>query len=116
MKALLLAAALLAIGACKKEEASKRPAPISAAERKRGDDACNAYLKRLCACAEQKPALKDRCELKQAKPQALKMALSVDDDPSVSPVDVALAQESARAVIAKCIEENVQLDAEGCPP
>jgi len=112
-----VAVALLALGllGCKKEKASSRPDPISAAERKRGDDACQAYLKRLCACAEQKPALKDRCELKQAKPQALKLALGVDDDPSASPADVALAQESARQVIAKCIEENAQLDAEGCP-
>jgi hypothetical protein len=113
---LLLAAALL-LAACKSDEpASSRPPPISPAERKRGDDACQAYLKRLCACAEQKPELKDRCELKHAKPEALKLALAVDDDPGAGPADVALAQESARQVIAKCIEENAQLDTEGCPP
>lgn len=110
--------ALLAIGllaGCKKDEpANSRPSPISETERQRGSEACTKYVERLCRCAETKPELADRCQMKHAKPQALKLALEVDDDPQAHPADIFAAQESARQVIAKCIEENVALDAE-CP-
>jgi hypothetical protein len=115
MRLLVLVAFLLAAG-CKKDEeaASGRPAPISTEERTRGGEACTRYVERLCKCAETKPELADRCHMKQAKPEALKLALEVDDDPGAAPRDIFAAQESARQVIAKCIEENAALDAE-CP-
>lgn len=114
MKAAIVCAAL-ALVACKKDEpASGRPKPIASAERQRGETACKAYVDRLCACTAQKPALAERCDLKKAKLDALRMALAVDDDPSVEAGDVFLAQDAAREVIAKCIEENAQLDSE-CP-
>jgi hypothetical protein len=110
--------AALALAGCKKEDAAPgRPPPIGKAERQRGGEACTRYVERLCACAEKKPErpeLADRCQMKKAKPEALKLALEVDDDPHAHPQDIFLAQESARQVIAKCIEENAALDAE-CP-
>jgi hypothetical protein len=111
----------LAAGACKGREApakSNRPARISEPERKRGGDACRAYVARLCACARAKGTkdLDDRCYMKGAKIEALDLALAVDDNPTATAQDVFQAQESARQVIAKCIEENLALDAEGCPP
>lgn len=117
----MIRAAVLAIvlAACSKgeEPARSRPAKISEAERKRGDDACTAYVDRLCACAKAKGTkdLDDRCHMKQAKKEALELALEVDDDPSASPQDVLQAQEAARQVISKCVEEDLALDAEGCP-
>lgn len=105
---------LLAAGCKKDEPANSRPKPISETERKRGSDACTSYVERLCACAKTKPELADRCHMKGAKPEALKLALEVDDDPNAHPQDIFAAQESARQVIAKCIEENAALDAE-CP-
>jgi hypothetical protein len=116
MRALALALLVLGLHAgCKKEdEAPGRPKPIGAQERQRGTDACTAYVARLCKCAESKPELAERCHLKKAKPEALKLALDVDDDPNAHPQDIFLAQESARQVIAKCIEENAALDLE-CP-
>jgi len=109
-------ALLVGLAGCKKEEqqAPGRPAPISESERKRGDEACTAYVARLCACAEKKPELAERCQMKKAKPEALQLALEVDNDPNAHPQDIFAAQESARQVIAKCIEENAALDAE-CP-
>ncbi len=106
----------LGLAGCKGEDKTPggRPRPISAAERKRGDDACQSYVKRLCLCAETKPELKDRCEIKHAKPEALVLALEVDDNPEAAPREVAQAQDQARKIIAKCIEENAALDAE-CP-
>jgi hypothetical protein len=115
MRLAVLLALLCILAGCKKEEqADGRPRPISVEERKRGADACTAYVARLCKCAESKPELAERCHLKKAKPEALKLALDVDDDPNAHPQDIFLAQESARQVIAKCIEENAALDAE-CP-
>lgn len=110
-------ALVLALGACKKQEepASNRPQPISEAERTRGSQACDAYVARLCACAETKPALAERCHLHKGRPQALGLALSTADSPDVEARDIFLAQEAARQVIAKCIEDTAQLDAEGCP-
>ena len=77
----LIAALGLGAGGCKKHDAkpATRPEPISAAERKRGDDACNAYLARLCACAATRPEMASRCELKQAKKEAIEMLLRIDD-------------------------------------
>jgi hypothetical protein len=118
----LVAAAFL-LAACKSDAPppagtfNNRPAKLGDAERKRGDDACHAYVDRLCKCAAAKPTSKDlgdRCQLKHAKLEALAMALSVDDDPSATAQDVYDAQDGARKIIAKCIEENVALDQE-CP-
>jgi hypothetical protein len=113
-------ALLLALGACSKDEGpprSARPEQIGATERQRGSDACTAYVERLCACSAKKPDdkdLADRCHLKHAKIEALDLALMVDDDPNASPQNVFQAQDQARKIIARCIDENVQLDAE-CP-
>lgn len=107
---------LLALGACKKEEpAPNRPEPISEAERKRGAQACDAYVARLCACARTRPALAERCELQKGRPDALALALSATDAPDVEAREIFLAQEAARQVIAKCVEGLAQLDGEGCP-
>jgi hypothetical protein len=110
---------LVTLAACskKEEKTSNRPVPITEAERKRGDDACTAYVDRLCACAKAKASkdLDDRCHMKQAKKEALKLALEVDDDPTATAQDVFQAQEAARQVISKCVEENLALDTEGCP-
>ena len=116
-------AALLVVAACSKSNdappppASNRPQPIGEVERKRGDDACHAYVDRLCKCAAAKPdkkELADRCDLKHAKLDALAMALQVDDDPTATPTDVWNAQDQVRKIIAKCIQENEALDTE-CP-
>jgi hypothetical protein len=86
-------------------------------EKQRGEDACTAYVKQLCDCAAAKPddaVLKERCELKKAKPEALVLLLGVIDDPKSSEDSMLRASVEARKLIAKCIEETVQLPTLGC--
>ena len=63
----------------------------------------------------QKPELAEQCELKHAKPEALALALGVDDDPASSRDSILRAQREARKIIARCIEEAAQLPVLGCP-
>ena len=115
-----LLAALLLLAACSKDDArpaptrATRPDPMVDSERQRGKDACQAYVDRLCKCAETKPNLKDTCTLKHAKIDALADLLQIDDDPTQSAQNVATAQDGARKIIEKCIEENEALDPQ-CP-
>ncbi|KAB2887221.1 MAG: hypothetical protein F9K40_21725 [Kofleriaceae bacterium] len=122
--ALLMAAALAAGAGCKakeKEEAGgglrERKDLMTPQEKKRGEDACNAYVTQLCACAAAKPddaALAERCELKKAKPEALGLLLGVIEDPKSSDDSVLRAHVEARKLIAKCFEEAAGLPAMGC--
>ncbi len=118
---LVAVATLLAGCAGKREErgggGGERAAPMPPAERKRGEDACTTYVRQLCACARVRPddaALAERCHLKQAKVEALDLALQVDDDPAASDDSRLRAQVEARKIIAKCFEETAQLPTLGC--
>jgi hypothetical protein len=109
---------LVAAAACGKREEQPAPArapAISAPERQQATDACNAYVAKLCACAEASPALAATCRIKQAKPQALALALAVADDPTSSADSVARARSEVGKIMARCIEEAAQLPAMGCP-
>ncbi|HUQ03436.1 MAG TPA: hypothetical protein VM261_13135 [Kofleriaceae bacterium] len=97
--------------------AAARKDLMTPAEKQRGEDACNTYVKQLCDCAAAKPedvALKERCELKHAKPEALQLLLGVIEDPKSSEDSLLRAHVEARKLIAKCIEETVQLPSLGC--
>lgn len=120
----LLVAATLAAGCKAKKKsddgagrASARKDLMTPAEKKRGEDACTTYVKQLCDCAAAKPddkALAERCDLKKAKPQALELLYGVIDDPKSSEDSLLRASVEARKLIAKCIEETVQLPSLGC--
>jgi hypothetical protein len=115
----LLAAALV-LGACHKKDdtpAGQRPAPIPQVERQRGADACKAYIDRLCACAKAHPErdeIKKKCDLDQALPSAMELALGIDDEPNVSAEDVFRAQTEARKVVSTCVEGANWLVTHGC--
>ncbi len=120
----LLLAATLAAGCDTKQKGDgggkvtgERKDLMTPAEKKRGEEACNAYVARLCACAAARPddaALAERCELKQAKPEALGLLLGVIEDPKSSEDSMLRAHVEARKLIARCIEETVQLPTLGC--
>lgn len=126
MKIALVAAMALAVATgCKAKKqgdegggsAAPRKDLMTPQEKKRGEDACTAYVKQLCDCAAAKPddaALKERCDLKKAKPEALVLLLGVIDDPKSSEDSMLRASVEARKLIAKCIEETVQLPTLGC--
>lgn len=107
--------AALAAGCDDKKDAAPREPAVSAEQRKLAGDACNDYVARLCACAEQKPELAEQCQLKRAKPEALALTLAVVDDPASSADSVARARSEVGKILARCIEEAAQLPALGCP-
>jgi len=118
--AILLVVALSAAGCNAKSDApsgDQRPAPIAAPERQRGAEACKIYIERACACAKARPddaEVKKRCELDAALPDAMNLALGIDDEPDVSPADVFRAQSEARKVMATCIQGVNWITTHGC--
>lgn len=122
MRALAIAAvAALAMAGCKKSREepapSTRPPPLPEAEVTRGRAACDDLVARLCACAKEHPDnadLADRCHMKQAKPEALALAIEVTADPTSSDDTVARAQMTIRTIVEKCIEEIAALPTLGC--
>jgi len=113
----LVALALLA--SCKKQaDAPPAPAPLpvmAAAEAKRGQDACKAYVDKVCACAETVAAMKQPCGLARALPEAIDVGLSVAGNPESTRRDVLQANDSVRKVVKECIEETAKLSGAGCP-
>jgi hypothetical protein len=110
-------AALLVSTACKKDDPDRPPparASMSEAERQRADDACRAYVDRLCGCARDRPALADRCELHGGRPEMIDMLLRTAGDTGVSTEDAARLVDQARQVVQNCIEDAVKLESEGC--
>jgi len=124
MKSLVLVfATVLAVGACKKaEKAGPPPAPtnndpaIPAAELKRGEDACTAFVKQACACAETIPAAKAQCDAAKSFPEVVKMGTELTMSKDSSNKDVTQAVQTIRKTIAECIQQTAALPTLGCPP
>ena len=117
---------LLILVACVgcKQSSDRPPSPGSngpavpvmpASEVRRGQDACNAYVDKACACAETVPAMKQPCALAHALPDAIQVGLGVAANPESSRRDVVSAHDSVRKVVKECIEEIAKLPAAGCP-
>jgi hypothetical protein len=110
---------LVLCGACSKKAAEPppaeeaRPAPIPATEVQRGQDACKAYLAKVCACTE--AAAKQPCELAKALPDAIDVGLQISANPESTRRDVLQAQDSVRKTMKECIEQTAKLPALGCP-
>ncbi len=118
MFALLIAVAGSAPG-CKKQEAApppadNRPPPMPEAELRRGADACNAYVDKVCACASTVAAAKERCALAKSLPEAIEVARQVSMSKDSVGLDVLQAADSIRKTVAQCIEQTAQLPTLGC--
>ena len=103
--------------ACSKNEPpapEAKPQPMSAAEIARSKDACADYVRKVCACADQVPAMKHQCDLARALPDAVRLSLEVAASPDSKPDDVQGAQASVRKTAKECIEETAKLPAAGC--
>lgn len=142
-----LAATVLLL-ACKAKPAAvteqgDRPAPMPAAEITRGQDACGAYVKQVCACAAERTALPagagsaggsgtvavddnpaaaiaaaaaltEQCKLAEGIPDAIALSLDLANGSGVTRRDVLQAQQSVRQMIAECIEQTATLPMRGC--
>ena len=120
-----LVALVAAGGGCKKQDAvpssSSAPdpgsvaPPIPAPELKRGEDACGAYVNKLCGCAAKSVDLKQPCELARALPDAIVVGEQIAASADSSKLDVLHAQDSIRKTVKECIEQTAKLPSLGCP-
>jgi hypothetical protein len=114
---------LVACAGCKKSSdappspgSDGPPVPtMSATEVKRGQDACKAYVDKVCACADTVPAMKQPCALAHALPDAIQVGLDVAANPESTRRDVLQVHDSVRKIVKKCIEDIAKLTAAGCP-
>lgn len=111
-------AIVLALAACSKKQDEAPPpnnAPaIPADELKRGEDACKAYVEKVCACATTVEAAKPKCDAAKAFPDVMRMATELTMSKDSSPRDVKQGAMTVRQTIAECIEQTAQLPALGC--
>ena len=114
MKRLLLLAALFGCAKAK-EEAKPAPVQMSPAETQRNQDACKAYVERVCACAEKLEAVKQQCKLSRALPDAIRINLEVAASPDSKPDIAQRAIEGVRETAKECIEQTAKLPTLGCP-
>ena len=116
MKAVVVLALVAALG-CKRSEPAPtvedRPA-TPAAEVKRGQDACKAYVDKLCGCAQTVPDKKHDCELARSLPEAMQVSLDVAMTADSTRRDVLQANDSVRKIVKECIEQTARL-AGVCP-
>jgi hypothetical protein len=110
----------VACAGCKQQAeapaAEARPVPVvPASEVKRGQEACKAYVDKVCACAETVAAMKQPCSLARALPEAMQVGLDVARTAESTRRDVVQANDSVRKIVKECIEETAKLPAAGCP-
>jgi hypothetical protein len=113
----LLASIQLSAGCKAKEHAPKKQKPVAGmtdVEIQRGEDACKAYVDKICACAQTKPELASGCQLAKAMPEAMQLSLAVAATPDSKPDIVEQSYDSAKKTIANCIQETAKLPTLGC--
>ncbi len=110
-------AALALCAACKQQADAPPPPPapaMPATEVKRAEDACKAYVDKVCGCARTMPALEQPCRLARALPDAVEVGVEVGANADTSQRDVRQVQASVRKIARQCIEELARLPAAGC--
>jgi len=93
----------------------KRIAPIPLAEAERAKIACDAYVARVCQCAETQPNLDTTCQLAKGIPQALQMNLDVAAARGLTILQQKAMKSSARKIAAKCFSNDAKLSLAECP-
>ena len=110
--------AALALCAACKQQADAPPAAtpaMPATEVKRAQDACKAYVDKVCGCARTMPALEQPCRLARALPDAIQVSLEVGASTNTAQRDVRQVQDAVRQIAKQCIEDLARLPAAGCP-
>lgn len=106
--------------ACSKQDdppEPKRADPtLTTAEIKRGKEACEAYVTRVCACAETVAAAKEECANAKPLADAVQLASDLANAPNPEARKDALhGADALRKTTKTCIERTAQLPALGCP-
>jgi hypothetical protein len=117
-RALLALGLVLELAACsERHEPTPAPPPSAMAteEIQRSRDACDAYVTRVCKCAETIATLADQCKLSRALPDAMRISLEVAASPDSKRSDALGAQSSVRKIFKQCIDQTAQLAGAGCP-
>ena len=110
-------AALALCAACKQASDAPAPAPapsMPATEIKRAQEACHAYVDKVCGCARTMPALEQPCRLARALPDAVQVTVEVGASTDTAQRDVRQVQDAVRKIAKQCIEELARLPATGC--
>lgn len=112
-------AALALCAACKQQADAPAPAPaptptMPATEVKRAQDACKAYVDKVCGCARTIPALEQPCRDARALPDAVQVGIEVGASADTTQPDVRQVQATVRTIAKQCIEELARLPATGC--
>jgi hypothetical protein len=113
--------AALALCAACKQQADPPPPPtgaraavMPATEVKRAQDACKAYVDKVCGCARTMPALEQPCRLARALPDAVQVGIEVGATADTAERDVRQVQSGVRQIARQCIEQLAKLPAAGC--
>lgn len=133
MRTLLL---VVFLAACARQSAPAADDAMPTAEKDRGMQLCAGYVRRVCACAETDPSLRETCALSKGQPSAVRMHLEVLGGAPLARVgangEVAseqapaprgplndgerrLTEASLRKVIAACVKLDAELDPTQCP-
>jgi hypothetical protein len=110
-------AALALCAACKQQADPPPPSPtpvMPATEVKRAQDACKAYVDKVCGCARTMPALEQPCRLARALPDAVQVGVEVGASTDTSQRDGRQVQATVRKIAKQCIEELARLPTAGC--
>lgn len=120
--ALFAAGAGVSLGACSKRQedsaAQALPEPVDPAETERGEQACEAYVAQLCACAGSRPddaELAEACHMAPAKLKSLAAVIEVNRT-SQDLTEIVSTERTARRIMRSCIEEQSRLLGKGCRP
>jgi hypothetical protein len=109
---------LVLVAACSKsapEEDTLPPALLSPGELQRADDACKAYVEKVCACATAVPAKQEDCTMSKMMPEGIEVAKRLAANPKADREDSVQAASSVRKTVKQCIERTAKLPSEGCP-
>ena len=88
---------------------------MPATEIKRGQDACKAYVDKVCACAATEPERAKQCELAKALPEAIAIGARGRGEPGLEAATSSSSRTTACARRSKqCIEQTAKLPALGC--
>ena len=114
----ILGLVVLASTGCSKESATESAPvvePLPKDEILRGRKACQAYVDRVCACAQKHVAMADECALAKARPEAFELNLEAATAPGLSKIELQAVKVAARKIAAACFEDDGRLDVVQCP-